>query len=140
MTPVPTHQPEFAENIVAAVQAEIAKQSLADDLVIVRPNYDQPLGLMNLYRTTMYIGQPGIAPEKYAAHLSNILYGDNHDAMVVVFETNPGKKTSTTVTKHYQSPTKLALKEHACGLIGYRSNVEIHLDILEFILTGKAPD
>lgn len=139
MSPVYTHQPEFAENIVAAIQAEVSTLVLDGDLVVVRPDYNQPLGLLNLYRTSMYIGQPGIAPENYIAHLSNILYGDKHDTMVVVFEYYPGTEKSKTVTKHYVSPTKMALKEHPCEFIGMRSNVDVYADILNFIIKGETP-
>lgn len=134
-----SYQPEFVENVVAAVQAEINEVITQENLVVVRPDYTKPLDMQNLYRTTMYIGQAPIAPEKWATHLSNIAY-DNGATMAVIFETNPGREDSVSVTRHYQSPTQMALKEHKSSLVTHHSNVQIHLDIAEFILTGKAPN
>lgn len=135
MPATPAIQPAFVENIVAAVQDKFKNHD--DGLIVQRPDYTRLVGVGdNLARTTMQLDQQVDARDLDVVHVSNLEYGDNKDTHVVIFADGAG---NTKRTVNYQPPATMLTKEHFVSNIGYRSNVEIHNDIAEYLATGKLP-
>lgn len=131
-------QPDFAENVVATVRETLKAAGADTDLSVARPDYDHFLDLNNLFRTTMYLDQGPHVPVQRAVHLSNLLYGDQ-DTMAVVYESGADGMAKQTHIRYYQSPIKMALKDHAVSNIGHRNEAFIHQDIAEFLHHGNLP-
>lgn len=136
MANTPTQHPAFVENIVETVKTLLADHH--DALVIQRPDYDKPLGTMeNLARTTLYLSKADEPKDIAMVHISNIAYGENKDMHVVLFGTMEG---GTTHTVNYQPPVSMMTKEHLVSNVGSRSNVEVHNDIVTYLVAGKLPN
>lgn len=145
-------QPEFVEEIVAKVTKAMEglrspEQGPDEVFIVTRPNYSIQITSFNLFRTSMFIGKPQMAPVGRVVHISNRLYGPE-DMKTVVFETIPEPKPvapgetgdmlniSKSVTRHYISPIDLASKSMKAT---WRSDEQIVYDIVEFLINGTVP-
>lgn len=138
-------QPSFVTNIVNEVTAEFKEKTRAEypelGLSVIEPNYNVPVSINNLFRTSMFINLPadgGVPNKQRVVHIGNERY-DNGETIVVVFENNPSTLEATSTTRHYQSPTYMTSKELAVSNVTCRDENTLHLDIFEFLRSSKIP-
>jgi hypothetical protein len=149
-----TEQPQFAEDIVAKVQAELSGAGFTKLLHVQRPNYGIKVGdANNLYRTSLSVepeaivaesGTPVITTDTVVrstgrAHIINILYGDRADTVVVVFETEVDKPVSKTRTRHYIPRERLDFMLQESSKVTHRPVESVVDDIYAFLTDGSMP-
>lgn len=140
VTTITPAQPAFMNEITANLRDRYKDtSSSAVDLVIQEPDYSKPLGTLdNLFRTTIYLGEPGIAPQdNRAVFVSNVLYAD--ETVVVLFVNNPSQPNEERQTRYYQPQSRMMVKEHLVSNMGYRPMSVIQEDIDLFLTTNAIP-